>query len=104
MIQDILVGVGLLIVLLAIAAALKPPTFKLHPLSSVYLSGLFGVADGFKGQYKYLYIFGSAAVLVFLFLAALYESWSIPMAVVLAVPLGLFGALVAVFLREQRQV
>jgi hydrophobe/amphiphile efflux-1 (HAE1) family protein len=46
------------------------------------------------------FIFGLAAVLVFLFLAALYESWSIPFAVLLAVPLGLFGALVAVFLRH----
>ena len=33
-------------------------------------------------------IFGFAAVLVFLFLAALYESWSIPFAVLLALPLG----------------
>ena len=39
-------------------------------------------------------------MLVFLFLAALYESWSIPFAVVLAVPLGLFGALLAVYLRD----
>jgi hydrophobe/amphiphile efflux-1 (HAE1) family protein len=46
------------------------------------------------------FIFGFAAVLVFLFLAALYESWSIPFAVVLAVPLGLFGALLAVYLRS----
>ena len=46
------------------------------------------------------FIFGFAAVLVFLFLAALYESWSIPLAVVLAVPLGIFGALVAVLLRS----
>ena len=44
-------------------------------------------------------IFGFAAVLVFLFLAALYESWSIPFAVLLALPLGLFGALLAVWLR-----
>ena len=44
-------------------------------------------------------IFGFAAVLVFLFLAALYESWSIPFAVLLALPLGLFGALFAVWLR-----
>ncbi|MGH9614576.1 MAG: efflux RND transporter permease subunit, partial [Bryobacteraceae bacterium] len=29
-----------------------------------------------------------------------YESWSIPLAVVLAVPLGIFGALVAVLLRS----
>ena len=44
-------------------------------------------------------IFGFAAVLVFLCLAALYESWSIPMAVLLALPLGLFGALLAVWSR-----
>ncbi len=45
-------------------------------------------------------IFGFAAVLVFLFLAALYESWSVPFAVLLAVPLGMFGALFAVYLRS----
>jgi hydrophobe/amphiphile efflux-1 (HAE1) family protein len=45
------------------------------------------------------FIFGFAAVLVVLFLAALYESWSIPFAVVLAVPLGLLGALIAIFVR-----
>jgi multidrug efflux pump subunit AcrB len=44
-------------------------------------------------------IFGFAAVLVFLFLAALYESWSIPFAVLLALPLGMFGALAFVSLR-----
>ncbi|HUQ93247.1 MAG TPA: multidrug efflux RND transporter permease subunit [Bryobacteraceae bacterium] len=45
-------------------------------------------------------IFGFAAVLVFLFLAAQYESWAIPFAVVLAVPLGLFGALLGVLIRS----
>jgi hydrophobe/amphiphile efflux-1 (HAE1) family protein len=45
-------------------------------------------------------IFGFAAVLVFLFLAALYESWSIPFAVLLALPLGMFGALAGVYLRD----
>jgi multidrug efflux pump subunit AcrB len=53
------------------------------------------LAEGKEG-----FIFGLAAVLVFLFLAALYESWSIPFAVLLVVPLGLFGALLAVFLRH----
>ncbi len=46
------------------------------------------------------YTFGLAAVLVFLFLAALYESWSTPFSVILAVPLGIFGALLGVFLRS----
>jgi multidrug efflux pump len=45
-------------------------------------------------------IFGFAAVLVFLFLAALYESWSIPFAVLFAIPLGMFGALAGVYLRS----
>ena len=45
-------------------------------------------------------IFGFAAVLVLLFLAALYESWSTPFAVVLAVPLGLLGALIAIGVRS----
>jgi multidrug efflux pump subunit AcrB len=52
-------------------------------------------AEGHEGI-----IFGFAAVLVFLFLAALYESWSVPFAVLFALPLGLFGALLAVYLRH----
>ncbi|MFL6351498.1 MAG: multidrug efflux RND transporter permease subunit [Bryobacteraceae bacterium] len=46
------------------------------------------------------YTFGLAGVLVFLFLAALYESWSTPFSVILAVPLGIFGALLGIFLRD----
>jgi multidrug efflux pump len=40
-----------------------------------------------------------SAVVVFLLLAALYESWSIPLAVMLAVPFGILGAFLAVWLR-----
>ena len=36
-----------------------------------------------------------SALVVFLALAALYESWSIPFSVMLAVPIGIFGALAA---------
>ena len=39
-------------------------------------------------------------LVVFLVLAALYESWSIPLSVMLVVPLGLIGAVLAVILRE----
>jgi multidrug efflux pump len=42
-------------------------------------------------------IFGFALVMVFLILAAQYEQWSLPMAVITAVPFGIFGALVAVW-------
>jgi HAE1 family hydrophobic/amphiphilic exporter-1 len=38
------------------------------------------------------FIFGLALLFVFLFLAAQYESWSIPVAVMLAVPLAILGA------------
>lgn len=38
-----------------------------------------------------VYIFGLSINFVFLFLAALYESWSVPFSVLLAVPLGAIG-------------
>lgn len=41
-----------------------------------------------------VYIFSLSILFVFLFLAALYESWSIPFSVLLAVPIGAFGAIV----------
>lgn len=37
-----------------------------------------------------------SVLVVFMVLAALYESWSIPLAVMLVVPLGLIGAVIAV--------
>jgi len=45
-------------------------------------------------------LYGFAILAVFLCLAALYESWSIPMAVVLAVPLGVLGVVWATLLRS----
>ncbi len=47
-----------------------------------------------------LAIYGLASVLVFLCLAALYERWSIPLAVLLAVPLGMLGALLGMYVRS----
>jgi HAE1 family hydrophobic/amphiphilic exporter-1 len=38
-------------------------------------------------------IFAISIVFVFLFLAALYESWSVPFSVLLAVPIGAFGSI-----------
>lgn len=40
-----------------------------------------------------IYIFMFSLIFVFLFLAALYESWSVPLAVMLSVPIGAFGAI-----------
>ena len=48
------------------------------------------------GQAPLLY--GLSLLFVFLCLAALYESWSVPFAVMMIVPLGIFGAIVAAFM------
>ena len=45
-------------------------------------------------------LFSMSVIVVFLCLAALYESWSIPFAVMLVVPIGILGALSAVWGRD----
>jgi multidrug efflux pump len=45
------------------------------------------------------FLLGLSALVVFLCLAALYESWTIPLAVLLTVPLGILGAVLAATLR-----
>ncbi|CCH53248.1 transporter, hydrophobe/amphiphile efflux-1 (HAE1) family [Fibrisoma limi BUZ 3] len=45
-----------------------------------------------------VYIFALSIGFVFLFLAALYESWSVPFSVLLSVPIGALGAIVALIL------
>lgn len=45
-----------------------------------------------------LMLFAVSIVFVFLFLAALYESWSVPFAVLFAVPVGLFGSILTLTL------
>ena len=49
------------------------------------------------GQAPYLYAL--SVLVIFLCLAALYESWSIPISVLLVIPLGVIGAVLAVMLR-----
>jgi len=44
-------------------------------------------------------LYALSTIVVFLCLAALYESWSIPIAVLLVVPIGVLGALLATYLR-----
>jgi HAE1 family hydrophobic/amphiphilic exporter-1 len=45
-------------------------------------------------------VFGLSLVLVFLILAALYESWSLPFSVLLSVPVAIFGAFTGLYLRR----
>jgi multidrug efflux pump len=48
---------------------------------------------------KALFLYGLSLAVVFLCLAALYESWAIPAAVLLVIPLGIIGAVLATLFR-----
>jgi HAE1 family hydrophobic/amphiphilic exporter-1 len=51
---------------------------------------------------KSLMIFMLSILFVFLLLTALYESWSVPFSVLLAVPIALFGSILALWLSNQQ--
>ncbi|TZG29550.1 efflux RND transporter permease subunit [Sphingomonas montanisoli] len=67
------------------------------PGTSIAWAGLSYQERLSGGQAPYLYAL--SLLVVFLCLAALYESWSIPIAVMLVIPLGLVGATLAVLAR-----
>ncbi len=67
------------------------------PGTSIAWSGVSFQERLSSGQAPLLYAL--SLLVVFLCLAALYESWSIPVAVLLVIPLGLVGAVLAVTLR-----
>ena len=73
-------------------AAKLPPGFGFEWSGTSYEEKLSGSQAPF--------LFAVSLIVVFLCLAALFESWSIPFAVMLVVPLGIFGAVSAVTLRE----
>ncbi|MEB3766346.1 multidrug efflux RND transporter permease subunit [Acinetobacter sp. MD2] len=52
-----------------------------------------------KSESQTVFLLFLSMLVVFLVLAALYESWSIPISVMLVVPLGLIGAFLAVMIR-----
>ena len=47
-------------------------------------------------------VFGLSLLFVFLILAALYESWSLPFSVLLGTPVAVFGAFATLFLRQMQ--
>jgi HAE1 family hydrophobic/amphiphilic exporter-1 len=74
--------------------ALKEIAAKTLPRGYTYeFSGLS--YEELKAGSITVYIFLFSIIFVFLFLAALYESWSVPFSVLLAVPISAFGAIVA---------
>ena len=52
-----------------------------------------------QSESQTLFLLLLSMLVVFLVLAALYESWSIPLSVMLVVPLGMVGAFIAVMIR-----
>jgi multidrug efflux pump subunit AcrB len=75
-----------------LAAKTLPPGYEIEWSGGSYQEVKAG------SQSLYVILFG--LVMVFLVLAAQYEKWSLPFAVLLAVPFGVFGAIVSVFLRK----
>jgi len=72
--------------------ALKATAEKVLPQGYTYeFSGLS--YEEIKAGSTTIYIFVFSITFVFLFLAALYESWSVPFSVMLAVPISAFGAI-----------
>ncbi len=72
--------------------ALKETASKVLPPGYTYeFSGLS--YEEIKAGSTTVYIFLFSITFVFLFLAALYESWSVPLSVMLAVPISAFGAI-----------
>ncbi len=69
---------------------------KLPPGTELEWTGLSFEERLSGGQAPALY--GLSLLIVFLCLAALYESWSVPISVMLVVPLGIIGALLAAWL------
>ncbi|RYH07750.1 MAG: multidrug efflux RND transporter permease subunit, partial [Alphaproteobacteria bacterium] len=71
-------------------------------LGGGYTSGWTGLSyqERLSGS-QALFLYAASLVVVFLCLAALYESWTIPLSVLLAVPVGVFGALMAAWLFGQ---
>ncbi len=74
-----------------VAAKALPPGYVLEWSGQAFQERRVGRAS--------LFAFGFALIMVFLILAAKYERWSLPVAVLLAVPFAVLGALVAVLLR-----
>jgi multidrug efflux pump len=75
-----------------VAAKVLPPGYTIAWTGQAFQEKRIGKAA--------IVAFTFAIVMVFLILSANYERWSLPAAVLLAVPFGLLGALTAVYLRN----
>jgi HAE1 family hydrophobic/amphiphilic exporter-1/multidrug efflux pump len=76
----------------SVAEATLPSGYELAWAGQAYQQIRTGTASGLA--------FAFGIIMVFLILAAQYERWSLPIAVLLAVPFAVFGALLAVLVRS----
>jgi HAE1 family hydrophobic/amphiphilic exporter-1/multidrug efflux pump len=76
----------------AIAAEVLPPDFSFDWGGTSFQEKRSSGAS--------VYALGLAVIMVFLILAAQYEKWSLPLSVLLALPFGTFGALVAIWVKN----
>ncbi|MEM0909616.1 MAG: multidrug efflux RND transporter permease subunit [Pseudomonadota bacterium] len=122
-----MVPLGSLATISDTAASSRVPRYNLYPSAGLIGEAMPGVStgdaliamealaaqtlpDGFSYEWTELayqerssgdtaiYAFAMAVLFVFLFLAALYESWALPLAVILIVPMCLFSAILGIFL------
>jgi len=75
--------------------ALKEEAEKLPVGYGYEFSGLS--REQVKSGNETLYIFGFSITFAFLILTLLYESWTLPFAVLMAAPLGIFGAMLTLY-------
>ena len=115
----ILYGISLLVIFLCLAALYESWSVPFSVLLVVPL-GVFGAVLSiyFRGLSNDVYfqvallavmglasnqtliLYGISLLVIFLCLAALYESWSVPFSVLLVVPLGVFGAVLSIYFRD----
>jgi multidrug efflux pump len=80
-----------------VMAALEEIAESLPPGVDLVFTGL-SYEERKTGSTTYL-LYALSILAVFLCLAALYESWKVPIAVLMVLPLGIIGAVVAVYFR-----
>ena len=75
-----------------IAARTLPDGYQIAWMGAAFQEKKMGAAAVFA--------FSLAVVMVFLILAAQFETWALPLAVIMAIPFAMVGALVAILLRD----
>ena len=76
----------------SIAARLLPEGYQIAWTGTAYQEKKMGSAA--------IFAFSLAVVMVFLILAAQFETWALPLAVIMAIPFAMLGALIAILLRD----